>query len=167
MARTAYPILGIDPGTKHSAWIRYEDGRPVRSEMGIENNSKLLTMLRHRDWPGSPTLAIEWVESFGMAVGREVFETTYWIGRFLEAWLNQGGAAVRIGRRDIKLHLCGQVRANDANIRAALIDRYGASRSEAIGLKGDQGPLYGVKAHIWSALAVAVTAAENKYRWET
>jgi len=61
----------------------------------------------------------------------------------------------RISRRAVKLHLCGSARAKDANIRQALIDRYGGSA--AIGRKAAPGPLYGVSKDVWSALAIAVT----------
>jgi len=59
----------------------------------------------------------------------------------------------------VKLHLCGSARAKDTNIRQALIDRYGGSA--AIGKKAAPGPLYGVSKDVWSALAVAVTAADT------
>jgi len=49
------------------------------------------------------------------------------------------------------------MKAKDANIRQALIDKLGP-----VGTKKSPGPLWGVKSHIWSALAVAVTALETK-----
>jgi hypothetical protein len=48
------------------------------------------------------------------------------------------------------------MRAKDANIRQALIDRFGA-----VGTKKMPGPLFGVSSHYWAALAVAVYAAET------
>jgi hypothetical protein len=53
------------------------------------------------------------------------------------------------------------MKAKDANVRQALIDRYGG-KAEAIGTVKKQGPLYRVKSHAWQALAVAVTASETK-----
>ena len=44
-----------------------------------------------------------------MAVGREVFETCLWIGRFVEAWY-EPDAVQLVYRRDVKLHLCGSAR---------------------------------------------------------
>jgi hypothetical protein len=45
--------------------------------------------------------------------------------------------------------------AKDANIRQAILDRFGG-KEKAIGKKANPGPLYGVKSHLWSALAVAL-----------
>jgi hypothetical protein len=61
-----------------------------------------------------------------------------------------------IYRKDIKLFLCGTMRAKDANIRQALIDKIGPQ-----GTKAQPGPTYGIKSHSWAALAVAVYAAQN------
>jgi len=60
----------------------------------------------------------------------------------------------------VKLHLTQTRRAKDANIRQALIDRYGPGKALAVGLKATPGPLYGLTGDCWSALAVAVTAAD-------
>jgi hypothetical protein len=48
------------------------------------------------------------------------------------------------------------MRAKDANIRQALIDKIGPQ-----GTKAQPGPTYGIKSHSWAALAVAVYAAQN------
>lgn len=104
-------------------------------------------------------LAIESISSYGMAVGAEVFSTCIWIGRFVQAWRDPD--AVRLlYRKDVKLHLCGTTKAKDTNIRQALLDKFGPGKDVAIGKKAQPGPLYGVKSHAWSALAVAVTASE-------
>jgi hypothetical protein len=99
------------------------------------------------------------IASYGMPVGREVFETCLWIGRFVEAWASRGGEYRLVYRREVKLHLCESVRANDANIRAALIDRFGPGKPAAIGTKKAPGPLYGLKGDEWAALGVALTAS--------
>jgi hypothetical protein len=94
-------------------------------------------------------IAIEMIASYGMAVGADVFQTCVEIGRFVEV---AGEHVSLVFRRDVKMHLCGSARAKDANIRQALLDRLGP-----VGTKKAPGPLYGVKSHIWAALAVAVT----------
>ena len=54
-----------------------------------------------------------------------------------------------------------EVLLRDANIRQALIDRYGPGKDRAIGRKLSPGPLYGLSGDCWSALAVAVTTTET------
>ena len=98
-------------------------------------------------------IVIEKVESYGMAVGAEVFDTVWWAGRFAEAACRV--PVVMFPRRAVKLALCGDSRAKDANILQALIDRFGGSG--AIGRKAAPGPLYGISRDVWSALAIAVT----------
>jgi hypothetical protein len=144
-------LLAIDPGPEKSALIRWL--APRISFARYAENSEILALLRSwRD--GTDPLAIEQVASYGMPVGAEVFETVYWSGRFAEAY---GADRVRrIPRLKVKLHLCHDSRAKDANIRQALIDRFGKP-----GTKKEPGVLYGIKGDLWAALALAVTAAET------
>lgn len=146
-------LLAIDPGTTHSGWVLMRDGVPVES--GVCENDEVFDLMQ---FAGRP-IAIEMIASYGMAVGKEVFETCLWIGRFIQ---HAGPDRIRlIYRKDVKMHLCGSPRAKDANIRQALIDRWGG-KAEAIGTAKRPGPLYGVKSHAWAALAVAITALETK-----
>jgi hypothetical protein len=106
------------------------------------------------------TVAIEMIASYGMPVGREVFETCVWIGRFQQA-LESPGTAELVYRKDVKLHLCGSPRAKDGNVRQALIDLFpatGGGKTPQIGTKKQPGPLYGMSSHAWAALGVAITA---------
>ena len=148
-------ILAIDPGYERSAWLEYEDGRPLG--FGIQANTDLLADLR-AGLELTDVVVIEKVESYGMAVGREVFDTVHWAGRFTEA--AQPTPVVQLTRRAVKLELCGQSRAKDANVRQALMDRFGGPAAK--GTKRSPGPLYGIAADVWSALAVAVTYAETE-----
>jgi hypothetical protein len=152
--------LAIDPGPERSAWLVLGPAGGARA-FAIWSNDQLLEALRDGDRFTSEiaAVAIEKVESFGMAVGAEVFETVWWSGRFAEAAFPL--RVERVTRRAVKLHLCGSARAKDTNIRAALLDRYGPGKEKAIGTKAHPGPLYGVTADVWSALAVAVTAADT------
>jgi len=147
------PLLAIDPGTTHSGYVVMDaDGVQLS---GVAENGEMFELIAAH---GS-NIAIEMIASYGMAVGREVFETCLWIGRFMQA---AGPDRVRlVYRKDVKLHLCGSPRAKDANIRQALIDRWGG-KAEAVGTVKKPGPLYGVKSHAWAALGVAVTALETK-----
>lgn len=149
-------LLAIDPGPKESAWVVYEDGRIV--DFGKIPNDAVLVLTRYGLVGTDCHLAIEMVQSFGLAVGAEVFETVFWIGRMVEAW---GRPYTRIYRKDVKMHLCNSMRAKDANIRQALIDRFGPGKDVAIGNKRCKGPLHGISKDVWSALAVAVTWSDK------
>lgn len=149
-------LLAIDPGTNESAWVWLdESGMPVNFKK--ESNQAFLDWMR-----GNTTLprvcVIEMVASYGMPVGKEVFETVLWAGRFQEVH----GNAHFLYRRDVKLHLCKSPKANDATIRRALIDRFGPGKEKAIGTKKAPGPLYGMKADVWAALALAMTWFDTK-----
>lgn len=159
----ATTILAVDPGNTESAWIAYDiaGGKPY--EWAIEPNDVVLAKLG--SYPRPMALAIEMVASYGMAVGADVFETCVWIGRFMERWIITDTALhfpLLVYRREVKLHICNSMRANDSNVRQAIIDRYGPGKEIAVGKKANPGPLYGIKADCWQALGVAITAAETK-----
>ena len=155
------PILAIDPGPEKSGWAWLGSDH---TEGGIDWNCDVERMLI--EGRGRFHLAIEWVESFGMPVGKDVFETVRQIGRFECVW---GGNWMRVPRKDVKRHICGSMKAKDANIRQALLDMYpatGGGKIPQIGTKQKPGPLYGFRTHMWAALAVAVTA-QHKLREHT
>jgi hypothetical protein len=149
-------IYGVDPGTEQSAMVAMQvDGKIIQSE--TMPNEELLGRLRAyggRAHLLDDVFVFEQIESMGMAVGKEVFETVFWTGRFYE--VVYPARVFRVTRRAVKLHLCGSMQAKDPNIRQALMDRYGG-KEKAVGRKGSEGPLYGVKGHEYAALAVAVT----------
>lgn len=147
-------ILAIDPGTTESAYVAY-DGVPVN--FGKVPNHWLLDHINQIR--SAESLAIEMVASYGMPVGAEVFETCVWIGRFIQAWRGNNEPEL-VYRREVKLHLCGQARAKDGNVRQALIDRFGG-KDKAIGRKASAGPLYGISGDTWQALALAVTYSDQ------
>ena len=151
-------ILAIDPGTTKSAYVFYGEGRV--HDFGIRDNDDDMIWVCNgeSDWPIASHVAIEMVACYGMAVGREVFETCVWIGRFIQAF---NGPHTKVYRTAVKSHLCHSARAKDANVRQALIDKFGPGKEAAIGTKKKPGPLYGVTSHVWAALAVAVTYNET------
>lgn len=166
-------ILAIDPGSSQSAWLGLADGRPVT--FGKVPNGELIAMLRAGDLTRllggtiGTVVVIENIEPrFGLNVGWETLDTARWTGRFQEAVRPRGIDAILLQRSHVLKHLGVVTRGPnkttaDAGVRAALIDRYGGhgGKDTAIGLKRSPGPLYGIKADIWAALAVAVTYAET------
>lgn len=152
-------LLCIDPGTTQSGVVEfYPDNKktPV-GFAGVRDNDEVLIMInsnRHR----YGILCTEMIESQGMPVGRETFTTCLWIGRFMQAFGFDKTELVT--RREVKLYLCGTMRAKDANVRQAVIDQFeatGGGKTPQIGTKGQPGPLYGVSSHAWNALAVGLT----------
>lgn len=144
-------ILAIDPGPKQSAWVLYRHGDKSILDCGICENIDAVALFadirgKYRNYGINVKLVIEMIASYGMPVGKEVFETCVWIGKFLQAW---SGDAHRITRQQVKLVCCGSVRAKDANIRQAMIDYFGCKPK-------------GVRKDIWAALAVAVAYASGR-----
>lgn len=97
------------------------------------------------------------VASYGLPVGAEVFATVRWIGRFHEILVSRGQPDPQyLTRNEVKLRLCGTVKGvNDGVLRQRLIDIYGPGKAQAIGNKKQPGPLFGLKADEWQALALA------------
>lgn len=145
-------LIAIDPGTEKSAMLVWNGEQVGFSQ--IVSNTLLYQHLKITEtrYP----LVIEMMASYGMPVGREVFETVLFIGRLIEVWESKGLAVKLAYRKEIKVHICGTTKAKDGNIRQALIDRFGA-----VGTKKKPGPLYGVSSHLWSALAVAVYSQDT------
>jgi hypothetical protein len=142
--------VGIDPGNKQSGWVCVQFGRIVGS--GVCDNGELLKHTFFNS-PKPNVIAIEWIQAMGMSVGKEVFETCMWVGRFAQA----ARCHVRlIPRGRIKLHHCGSARAKDGNIAQALRDKYGEK-----GTKKEPGYFYGVSSHAWQAFAVAAYVMEG------
>jgi len=138
-------ILAIDPGPEESAFLGMDWGIPQFFNK-VSNN---LLIEDVEDYSYN-YLVIEEIRSFGMAVGKEVFNTSRWTGRFEECALKRGKKVIFVGRQEVKLHWCGSPRAKDPNVRQALIDYYGPP-----GTKKAPGVTYGIKKDIWSALAIA------------
>jgi len=144
-------VVAIDPGTTQSAYVYMIDKNVIK--YGKVCNGALLADLRILA-KAPAVVAIESIASYGMPVGAEVFETCVWVGRFIEAC---GHPVLRVKRAEVKNFLCHSAKANDAIIRQRIIDLYGG-KEKAIGKKATPGPLYGIKADIWQALAVGLTA---------
>ena len=146
-------IIAIDPGSTESAWLRLTGGRP--DGFGKLPNVDLRRLLDRTLLAGVDAVVIEQMQSYGMPVGREVFDAVFESGRFAELADFAAVPTFLLSRKRVVGHLCGSARAKDANVRAALLERFGGAGAK--GTKAAPGPLYGVAADVWSALALAVT----------
>jgi hypothetical protein len=178
-------ILAVDPGFLESAFVFFDtaSGQPTYWEK--IRNEQLLGIVRSTVYDA---LAIEEIQNFGMAAGRELFDTVFWSGRFCEAADIRNIASARLGRKQVVGALCRNGTANDANVRQALIGRWGGDSVAIGGKKCDgcggngwcgrgrpvcvecngstwkypPGPLHGFTRDCWSALSIAVVYAETK-----
>ena len=145
-------ILAIDPGNIESAYCIIEAKTYKLLEFNKIKNETLEVGFWNQNQYKIDKLVIEMIASYGMAVGKEVFDTCVWIGRFVELARLQAIEVEYIYRKDEKMNLCHSMKAKDSNIRQALIDRFGE-----VGTKKNPGWFYGFKKDIWSAYAVGVT----------
>lgn len=153
-------ILAIDPGNEESAYVLLDqDLRPV--EFGKQNNELMYmnmcdSVKKHVAGIDDMHVAIEMIASYGMPVGKEVFETCVWIGRLVERMKLFEPSFVY--RKDEKMAICHSMKATDATIRQALVDRFAPNTSNfGKGTKAKPGWFYGFRADIWAAYAVGVT----------
>lgn len=150
-------VLAIDPGNEKSAYCFISSETLEPGLFGKVDNDDLISIINLCVYD---RIVIERVASYGMAVGRDVFETCEWVGRFTQAALPL--RADYIYRKEEKLHICGNPRANDANIRRALIDRFAQhDLKNGKGTKNNPDWFFGFKADIWAAYAVGITYIET------
>lgn len=173
-----HSILAIDPGNEYSGFVVIDMEKNILDNGKLENHHMLQHMSEINMDPSLRLkyLAIEMPASYGMAVGKTVFETCVWVGMF--SMLFGHHKTYKVYRKSVNhdygidsvaMHLCRSTRAKDSNVRQALIDMYPASGGGAIpqiGTKKQPGPLYGVSKDIWAALAVGVTFVDYlKSKW--
>lgn len=151
-------IFAIDPGNIESGYALIEMPCFKLLDFGKVTNEELLKFLPTVA-SQSDALAIEMVASYGMAVGKSVFDTCVWIGRFIQAAEKEH---TFVYRKEEKICLCGSLKAKDGNIRQALIDRYATSDfKNGKGNKKNPDTFYGVSKDVWQAIAVGVTYYEK------
>ena len=150
-------IFALDAGNEQSGWVSYDSEEHKIISCGIDDNLTVRGIASTHI--AIDIFAYEWIGYMGMAVGATIFETCREIGRIIQAY-GDDSKVYPIMRREVKITLCGSMKAKDKNIRQAIIDRFpatGGGKVPQIGTKKEPGPLYGVKSHIWSALAIALT----------
>lgn len=155
-------VLAIDPGNIDSAYCVIDDEtlRPLYYDK--VSNAVLASMIKDGHFDYISEAAVERVASYGLAVGRSVFETCEWIGRFSQLIENDGKVVSYVYRKDEKLHICGDSRAKDANIRRALIDRFAQhDLKNGKGTKSNPDWFYKFKADEWAAYACGLTYIER------
>ena len=84
-------ILAIDPGNIQSAYVLTTDELAIKDKGKVENEALLEKIYKVADFHVEELhAAIEMVACYGMAVGKEVFDTCVMIGRIvqvLDVWI--------------------------------------------------------------------------------
>ena len=154
-------VLAIDPGDVYSGYciVDYETYKPI--EFGKIKNDEIIDVIRKKEHDYA---AIEMIASYGLAVGKNVFDTCVWIGRFIQ---ELRCPYEYVYRREEKINICGSMKAKDTNIRHALIDRFAKyDFKNGKGTKSNPDWFYGFKADIWQAYCVGVVYIDKKKRGE-
>ncbi len=135
-------LVAIDPGNVYSAYVIMQSADCKPLHFGKVENAAC----------------------YGMAVGREVFDTCEWIGRFSQIVKDVRGAdAQYVFRTEEKKFICHNMSAGDANIRRALIDRFAEhDLKNGKGTKKQPDFFYGFAKDVWAAFAVGYTHLYKK-----
>lgn len=151
-------ILAIDPGNTQSGVAILEMPNFRLEWFAKLPNEDVFKVVKRYDFD---EVAIEMVACYGMPVGKDVFETCLWIGRFIEQLKEHKISFVY--RKEEKIHLCGSMKAKDSNIKQALVNRYAKHDFKSgKGTKKDPDTFYGVSKDVWQAVAVGVTHYEKE-----
>lgn len=161
-------ILAIDPGNIESAYVFLGESKTnlyKHLEFDKVENDKLMGIIDQKH-EFIDEVVIEMITGYNMSVGQTVFETCVWIGRFIEKLECFGIKTTRVSRKEVKMNLCGSMRAKDKNIIEALVDRFSPNdtRNHGKGTKKEPGYFYNFKADIWQAYAVGITYLDKKVR---
>ncbi len=144
-------ILVIDPGTTQSAIVAIEDAQSMRPAHFCKDGNPIILNMVGAVGKGD-VVVIEMMTSYGGKVGREVFDTLVWLGRFQQEAIRRGAEVHLINRVKVKAHICHKTTATDSQVRQALLARFGE-----VGTKDNQGWFYGFAKDVWQAYALAVT----------
>ena len=181
-------ILAIDAGTTKSGWALIEEDRGLKPvEWGFWDNEELEILItdtfNELYVPHKVTVVFEDIQSYGMPVGVDVFETVKWLGELRHVCKAEGIPYNFVKRSEVKNFLCKTNRASDKNVRQAIIDYYGGDAAAiggkkcleckgkgwngrgrvycgicaGSGLQSRKGVLNGISGHVWSALGVGLT----------
>ena len=150
-------ILAIDPSNKeHTAYVVIDCNNYKPVKFGMCDSETMIKILdNYYTDTELENVVIEMVASYGLPVGRDVFETCVFIGRMIEHCKQHA----YVYRKDVKLNLCGRTqKVNDAVVKQALINRFAKfDYKNGKGTKKNNDFFYGFKGDIWSAYSVGVT----------
>ncbi len=153
-------IFAIDPGNINSAYCIMDDDYKLYEFAKLENKQIMNVLISKLNEVNE--VVIERMMNYSNNVGQSVFITCEWIGRFSQE-AEKYTAVNYLFRKDEKMYLCQTMKANDAAIRHALIDRFAEfDKKNGRGTKKNPDYFYGVSHDCWSAIAIATTFIDMK-----
>lgn len=148
-------ILALDVGTTESGFCLMQEQTYMPLRFGKISNEELLVIVKKEDYG---KLVYEAFASYGMAIGQSTIKSIEWNGRFIQCALDREIPVFPIFRKDEKINICGTMKAKDANIRQALIDRFAKHDfKNGKGTKNEPDWFFGFRADSWSAFAIGTT----------
>lgn len=149
--RQWHRFIAVDPGTFASAYVIvgfFEGSRRlfVFAKDKVANEG-LVRVIKQAEFD---FVVCEEIQSYGMRVSTEIFDTVRFTGRIEQICADRQKDFHRLGRRDIKTFLGLHVKCNDGDVRRRLIELYGEP-----GKPSAPGPTFGFAADMWAALGVA------------
>ena len=157
-------VFAIDPGNTYSAYCVVDTKTLRPLDFAKLSNEVLRDYINLYLFREDDHAAVEMLQSYGNLIGKDVLETGVWIGRFSELLDRRLiHPTEMIYRMEEKMHICGNSKAGDPNIRRALIDRF-CTHDFRTGRGSKKLPdfFHGFKGDIWAAYAVALTYIETK-----
>jgi len=146
-------FVAIDLGPAQSAlalWCLTHDHLKYHEYSDNDDIGAAISLAPFRP-DGRPRIIV--IEDFvaqGQPFSKIVRDSCVWLGRFMQLGFDMGLPVELASYATISKHLTGNPHSKDAQLRAVLNDRYGGK-----GTKKQPGGLYGVKDHLWNAVAVA------------
>jgi len=131
-------ILGLDPGPVETAYCLIDEGYTVQ----VAGKTETALILKALTVSPPDQVVIESIQSYGMIVGRAVFDTCYTIGRILQTCDNMGIEWTLYPRPEYTRRICGVGKINDSILRRALEMRfggYGEAKSDEVIPDGEPG----------------------------
>ncbi len=179
-------ILAIDPGSVKTAYILLDRETKAPLEFGKILNTEMREELIAMNFDDIQSIQCEFPKPRGQLASTHLFETVMWIGRYTELLFDMGYDIEYFDRKDVKMTICGTTKANDSQIRSALIDIYGGERiaiggkkcktcngkgyigrdktqchqCNGAGVESPKGPLRGISEDVWAALGIAISYIE-------
>ena len=151
--------LGIDPGPKESAYCLIKEDYTILDADKVLNDVLIYKIFNTECRLNFDEASIESLQSYGMPVGREVFETAYMVGRIQQKLADINRVCNLYPRQEYAHCICGTGKISDSILRQALLLRFGGDK------KGE--PLHMLKgsSDLRSAFAIAVYHLDQK-KWQ-